>query len=159
MSIPPEEVLPFINRALDGMVQIVETLGDARVNQRPPLPGANSPYVILAHCVGLTHNLLGAVLGGRQYQRDREAEFRAQGTVAEIRQAVRELQQQIQEDIRHVRGDQPPVYEWRPRQSYMQNWRQGAILLQCYTELAQHHGQMEITRDILLAQSARGDHA
>ena len=64
MSIAPEEVLPFINRALDGMLQIVETLGDARVNQRPPLPNANSPYIILVHCVGLTHNLLGAVLVG-----------------------------------------------------------------------------------------------
>ncbi len=29
---------------------------------------------------------------------------------------------------------------------------QGDVLLQCYTELAQHHGQMELTRDILLAQ-------
>ena len=152
MSIAPEEVLPFINRALDGMVQIVETLGDARVNQRPPLPDANSPYVILAHCVGLTHNLLGVVLGGRPYQRDRDAEFRAHGTVAEIRQAVRELQQQIQGDITHVRGDQPPAFPWKPRQSYMQDWQQGAILLQCYTELAQHHGHMELTRDILMAQ-------
>lgn len=34
MSIAPAEVLPFLNRALDGMLQIVETLGDARVNQR-----------------------------------------------------------------------------------------------------------------------------
>jgi hypothetical protein len=34
----------------------------------------------------------------------------------------------------------------------MQNWTQGAMLLQCYTELAQHHGQMELTRDILLVQ-------
>src|SRR5438445_6571894 len=37
MSIAPEDVLPFINRALEGMLQIVEMLGDARVNQRPPL--------------------------------------------------------------------------------------------------------------------------
>jgi hypothetical protein len=29
---------------------------------------------------------------------------------------------------------------------------QGDVLLHCYTELAQHHGQMELTRDILLAQ-------
>ena len=151
MSIAPEEVLPFIHRALDGMVQCVETLGDARVNLRPDLAGANSPYVILAHCVGLTRNILGAALGGRPYQRDRDAEFRAQGTVAEIRQAVQELQRHIQEDIKQVRGDQPPVHPWAPRQSYMQNWSQGAILLQCYTELAQHHGHMEITRDILMA--------
>lgn len=153
MSIAPAQVLPFINRALDGMLQIVESLGDARVNQRPACADANSPYVILAHCVGLTHHILGATLGGRPYQRDREAEFRAQGTVAEIRQAVRELQQAIQEDITHVQGDQPPAFPWRPRNSAMQAWLQGSILLQCYTELAQHHGHMEITRDILMAQA------
>jgi hypothetical protein len=152
MSIAPETVLPFINRALDGMLHIVELLGDARVNQRPAFPNANSPYVILAHCVGLTHNIMGAALAGRPYQRDRDAEFRAHGTVAEIWQAVRELQQQIQEDITHVQGDQPPVFPWRPRQSDMEGWNQGAILLQCYTELAQHHGHMEITRDVLMAQ-------
>jgi len=152
MSIAPAQVLPFINRALDGMLQIAETLGDARVNQRPTFAGANSPYVILTHCVGLTHNILGATLGGRAYQRDREAEFRAQGTVADLRQAVRALQQLIQEDITHVQGEQPPAFPWRPRNSAMQDWLQGSILLQCYTELAQHHGHMEITRDVLLAQ-------
>lgn len=92
MSMAPEAVLPFMNRALDSMVRIMDTLDDARVNQLPPLPTTNSPYAILAHGLGLTHDLLGAVLGGRQVQRDREAECRAQGTVVEMRQAVRELQ-------------------------------------------------------------------
>src|SRR5207253_9694296 len=36
-------------------------------------------------------------------QRDRDAEFRAQGTVAEIRAAVRALQQQLQADIKQDR--------------------------------------------------------
>src|SRR5215211_1522836 len=102
MSIAPEEFLAYINGAFDGMVQIVETLGDERVNLRPNnMPNTNSPFAILTHCVGLTRYWIGAVLAGRQMQRDRDAEFRAQGTVAEIRQAVRELQQQIQEDLKH----------------------------------------------------------
>jgi hypothetical protein len=32
----------------------------------------------------------------------------------------------------------------------MQTWTQGHFLLQCYKELAQHHGHMELTRDVLL---------
>jgi hypothetical protein len=57
MSIAPEEFLPYINGALDGMVQIVETLGDERINQPPSnLPNTNSPFVILTHCVGLTRS-------------------------------------------------------------------------------------------------------
>ncbi len=83
----------YINGALDGMVQIVEVLGDERVNLRPNnMPQTNSPFAILTHCVGLTRYFIGTALAGRQVHRDRDAEFRAQGTVAEIRQAVRELQ-------------------------------------------------------------------
>ena len=110
MSIAPEEFLGYINGALDGMVQIVEVSGDERVNLRPNnMPNTNSPFAILTHCVGLTRYWIGAVLAGRQVQRDRDAEFRAQGSVVEIRQAVRELQQQIQEDIKHVRAISPPL--------------------------------------------------
>ena len=35
MSITPAEFVPYINGALDGMVQIVEALGDERVNFAP----------------------------------------------------------------------------------------------------------------------------
>jgi len=150
MSIAPEEFLSYINGALDGMVHIVEELGDERVNLRPNnIPNTNSPFAILTHCVGLTRYWIGAVLAGRQVHRDRDAEFRAQGTVAEIRQAVHELQQQIQDDLKHVRGDQPPAFleAVRPPQ---RTWTQGRFVLQCYKELAQHHGHMELTRDVML---------
>ena len=55
------------------------------------MPRTNSPFAILTHCVGLTRYFIGTALAGRQVHRDRDAEFRAHGTVAEIRQAVREL--------------------------------------------------------------------
>ncbi len=46
MSIAPEEFLTYINGALDGMVQIVEELGDERVNLRPNnMPNTNSPLL------------------------------------------------------------------------------------------------------------------
>lgn len=153
MSIAPEYFLSFINGALDGMVKIVEELGDERINQRPHnLPNTNSPFAILTHCVGVTHHWLGTVLAGRQVPRDREAEFRAQGTVAEIRQTVRTLQQHIQEDIKHVHGDQPLPFPAAvaERQAHIRAWMQGQVLLQCYKELAQHHGHMELTRDVML---------
>ena len=150
MSIAPEEFLPYINGALDGMVHIVETLGDERINLRPNnMANTNSPFVILTHCVGLTRYFFGVALAGRQVHRDRDAEFRAQGTVAEIRQTVRELQQQVQEDLKHVRGDQPTAFPDAVRPPH-RTWTQGRFVLQCYKELAQHHGHMELTRDVML---------
>lgn len=152
MSIAPGEFLPYINGALDGMVQIVEALGDERVNLRPnSMPNTSSPFAMLTHCVGLTNYFIGVALGGRQVPRDRDAEFRAQGTVAEIRQAVRTLQQQLPDDIKNVRGDQPCAFPQAVREP-QRTWTQGRFMLQCYKELSQHHGQMELTRDIMLGQ-------
>ena len=148
----PEDFLPLMNHAFDRMVQMIEELGDERVNRRPDLPEANSPYVILAHCVGLTHYWIGRVCAGRPYMRDRDAEFRAQGSVAQMQQAVRDLQQHLQDDITRVRPDQPPVGDLEPRHSDLRGHKQGELLLRCYRELAQHHGHMDLTRDILLQQ-------
>ena len=110
MQISTDDFLYFVNVALDGMVRIVEELGDERVNLRPDFSGANSPYVILYHCVGCTHFWIGALIAGRRVHRDRDAEFRARGTVADIVQAVRALQKQLPEDISHVQGDKPLAY-------------------------------------------------
>ena len=145
----PEAFLGLMNNALNGMVQIVEELGDDRVNQRPDFAESNSPYAILAHCVGLTHYWIGRVCGGRPYERDRDGEFNASGTVADIRQAVRDLQAQLQEDIKRVRYDQPAVGKLAPRHDDLHDFNQGDFMLRCFKELAQHHGHMELTRDIL----------
>ena len=63
MEISHEDFLMFIDRALDGMLRIVEELGEERVNMRPDLPGANSPYAILTHCIGVCDYWIGTLLG------------------------------------------------------------------------------------------------
>jgi hypothetical protein len=132
------------------MLTIAEELGDERINQRPHnMANTSTPFILLTHCVGLTRYWLGTVIAGRQIQRDRDAEFRAHGTVAEIRQAVRQVLQEIQEDIKHVRGDQPSAFPEAVRPANKE-WTQGHFLIQCYKELAQHHGHMELTRDVML---------
>jgi Protein of unknown function (DUF664) len=149
MTIAPEAFLPFIDEALEGMLAIAETLGDTYINRRPDLPNTNSPYAILTHCVGMTTYWLGSVLCGRSSTRDRDSEFRARGTVTELRQAVEALQLQIRRDIKCVHGDQP-ITQPMDLHGQIRYHTQGDVLLHCYTELAQHHGQMELTRDILL---------
>jgi hypothetical protein len=63
---------------------------------------SDSPYAILTHCVGVTNYWIGVLLAHRHIPRDRDAEFRAQGTVDAIRRVVHTLQQQLREDISHV---------------------------------------------------------
>jgi hypothetical protein len=150
MSIAPEEFVSYMNDAFNGMLAIVEELGDERINQRPnDMANTSTPCVILTHCVGLTRYWLGTVIAGRQIKRDRDAEFSARSTVADLRQAVRQVQQEIQEDIKHVQGDQPSAFPEAVRPPHKE-WTQGHFLIQCYKELAQHHGHMELTRDVIL---------
>ena len=152
MKISHEDFLMFFDRALDGMLRIVEELGEERANMRPDLPGANSPYAILTHCVGVCNYWIGTLLGGREVFRDRDEEFRASGTVVELRERVAELKANLLEDIKQVRGEKPLASA--PNSAYnpllgMKDWTQGTAVIHAYEELAQHHGQMELTRDVL----------
>ncbi len=151
--IQPEAFLGLVNNALDSMLQRLEDLGDDRINRRPDLPEANSPYIIMAHCVGLTHYWIGRVCAGRPYERDRDGEFRAQGSLAEIRQAVHDLKNHLQDDIGRVQLDQTSAGELDARHADLQHVKQGEFLMRCYKELAQHQGHMDITRDILMQAS------
>jgi hypothetical protein len=92
------------------------------------------------------------VVVGRPETRDRDADFRAQRTVADLRQAVQALQRDLQDDIHQVQFDQPAANPDAVRQAHMKTWKQGQFLLQCFKELAQHHGHMELTRDAMLGR-------
>ncbi len=153
MNISHEDFLMFLDRALDGMLRIVEELGEERANLRPDLPGANSPYAILTHCVGVCDYWIGTLLGKREVFRDREAEFRASGTVVELRERVVDLKAKLPADIKQVQGEKPlesaPNSMYNPlRSTDFGDWTEGTALIHAYAELAQHHGEMELTQEI-----------
>lgn len=144
-----KEILGFCDEALDGMAKIVLDLGDELVNTRPEFPGANSPYVILTHCLGVMETWGGHVIAGREIQRDRDAEFVATGSVRELVDRVPGAKRKLVTDLESVdleadvKNESPWHREGEPRTSNA--WAAIHIL----EELAQHHGHMEITRDWL----------
>ena len=159
MDISNDDFLMFIDRALDGMLRIVEEMGEERANMRPDLPGANSPYAIMTHCMGVCDYWIGTLLGKRDSSRDRDAEFRASGTIVELRQRVSGLKAKLLEDVKKVQGEKPlgsaPNSMYNPlRGTDFGDWTEGTALIHAYEELAQHHGQMELTRDLLVRDHA-----
>ena len=93
-------------------------------------------------------------MGKREVARDRDAEFRANGTVFELRERVRELKKKLLADIKQVQGKKSlasaPNSMYNPlRGTDFGDWTEGTALIHAYEELAQHHGQMELTRDVL----------
>jgi hypothetical protein len=151
-----EEFLYYVDDALDGMVEIVRELGDELANRVPDLPGANSPYAILTHCLGVIEYWGGYRVAGRAIERDRAAEFRAHGPVVELVARVDAARRQLRADIADLDPSAAPHGETDLRDAALPLARsRGGVLIHIYEELAQHRGQMELTRDVLRAPWAQ----
>ncbi len=68
VAVCASDYLWFCDLALGTMAGIVEELGDDLANDRPPFPGANSPYVILTHCLGVMEYWGGATIADRPHR-------------------------------------------------------------------------------------------
>jgi hypothetical protein len=145
-----DDFLWYVDDAIEGMVAIVTELGDDLANRRLDTPGANSPYVILTHCLGVMEYWGGHVIAGRAFRRDRDAEFVASGAVAELVRRAREAQLRLREDLADFDAFAAPAGRVPPGDEGLPLARsQGGTALHIYEELAQHRGQMEVTRDVL----------
>ena len=146
------EFVPFIQTAFNGMLGIAAELGDPLVNANPDLEGANSAYAIVTHCIGVPDWWVGLHIAGRPVARDRDAEFAAAGSVADLQEAVSASLDRFKADLAEMDpGSLVRHPERLPENSPARTWTQDAALIHTLEELAQHHGQLELTRDILLA--------
>jgi hypothetical protein len=130
-----EQYLDFFANALNGMADIVAELGDDRANRRLPLPGANTPYAVVNHSVGAIGYWVGEVVSGRPANRDRDAEFTASGPVAPLLDRIRETVVQLTKDVAAASDDADTA----------------GALRHVYTDVVQHHGQLQIMRDAIVA--------
>jgi hypothetical protein len=153
ITISTDEYLWFVDQALDEMARIVTELGDDDANRRPDLPDANSPFAILTHCLGVLEFWPAYMVVDRPFERDRDAEFRATGSVADLVARTHAARRQLAEDLAGAdlsaapRHD--PVYPEDVDTPLASS--QSGLLVHVLRELTQHLGQMEITRDSLLA--------
>lgn len=158
LTLSLDDYLWFVDEALAGMAAIVTELGDDLANRRPDLPGANSPYAVLTHCLGVVEWWAGHAVAGRVVERDRDAEFLASGPVAELVARVEEARRRLRADVATVESTAPLRGTdglW-PGDEHLPIARtQGGALVHVYEELAQHRGQMEGCRDVLLAPWGR----
>jgi Protein of unknown function (DUF664) len=151
-----DDFLFYVDDALEGMLAIVEDLGDDMSNRRPGLPGANSPFAILTHCLGVMEFWGGHRISGREFERDRPAEFVASGKVSDLADRVRIQREKLAADLADFEPFDKPNGDIPEDDLAVPLGRtKGAVLVHIYEELAQHRGQMEITRDLLLCDWVR----
>ena len=158
MDISADAVVSYVDRAVDRMTEIVTALGDDLANRKPALPGANSPYAILRHCLGVMEFWGGEVVAGREVIRDRAAEFRSHGPVADLAAAARKALGQFRADAATA-GFAGPTRGGTARQKQLNELEftsDSHALLHVLEEVTQHLGQMELTRDVLRAAGNPG---
>lgn len=147
------EYLYFLDRAFDGIVGAVTELGDDLANTAPPWRGANAPWAIGYHCTEVARYWIGHLIGGRSSTRDRMSEFIARGAGAQLVRIVDDLRVDLREDLSGfdatapLANFPPAAYEGPSR-----DLTPTGVLLHVLEELAQHHGQVQISRDILLGE-------
>jgi hypothetical protein len=152
LTVSESDFLWFVDLALDQMLAIIGQLGDARVNRRPKLAGANSPFAILTHCLGVLEFWGGSMLADRTSTRDRQAEFVAEGSLHDLIEQSAIARRQLASDIAGFDVQAPPAQAPAPEDVATPFGRNmGGVLLHILEELFQHLGQMEISRDVLLA--------
>lgn len=156
LTITTDDFLTFVDECLDGMVAVVEDLGDDLANAAPDLRGANTPYAVLTHCLGVMAFWGGHVIAGREVARDRDAEFTASGSVAELVRRVEDARRQLAADLAGLDPTAAPRGAPRPEDVALPFGRtQAGAAVHVLHELAQHLGQMELTRDVLVAGRER----
>ena len=75
------DVLERIGR---DVLRELDNLPDDVLNRPVPVPEGNSLFAIATHLIGAGEFWVLVLAGGRQLDRDREAEFRATGTYADL---------------------------------------------------------------------------
>jgi hypothetical protein len=142
----------LLQRHFDPMVAMAVELGDELVNAVPDLSGANSAYQIVFHCCGMLEWWTGSAILGLDVDRDRDAEFVARGTVAQLTSRADEVRAQVVHDLELIdpaaplKGEPSADYRGTPIDDTA-----GGALMHVFEELAQHHGHLELTRDLVLS--------
>jgi Protein of unknown function (DUF664) len=153
LEISPEGFIYLMDRVLNGMVAVLNELGDDLVNQAPDLAGTNTPHGIVNHSLAVARWWSSQVAGGREADRDREHEWSDTGPVADLVAKVPAARQAVADAVAAGdwlgpnRGDVPAGYVETPIGT-----SRGIAVLHVYEELVQHLGQLELTRDILLGR-------
>jgi len=155
LEITHSDFMLFIDRAFDNMLETIDQLGDDVANQKPDLPNTNSPYGILNHCIGVVNHWIGNAIVDRGIPRDRDGEFIVTGTHEQLKAEIKQCRDRMAEDLPVIDGLAPlaaPPPSYYAPEGGPAKWSQGASLIHTYEEIARHWGQMELTRDILVAQ-------
>lgn len=150
MAIPAEISLfwDFIARSVDRIFACMDGFTGDDLNWQP-IDSANSLYVLAAHTMGNLEDNILRVWCGQSGERDRVAEFAAQGADdAELRAYWQELQARVNAALATLA---PPDLDRTCIHHRRGTITGREILIVVARHAAEHMGHAELTRDLLRA--------
>lgn len=140
----------YVRWAIAQMHDVVDRLDDETVN-RAPFPRTNSVAALVVHCCGVGEFWLGHVGLGRASNRDRDSEFVATATRAELHACLDAAGDGIVADAQALdRGDASPTNAGGRRLLQDGDETDASLVVHVIEELYQHLGHMQVTADALL---------
>ncbi len=105
-----DELLASCEGLLDQYEDLCRELGDQHVTARlDEVSGSNSAFALVTHVAGVMARWGRTVNRGLPVPRDRDAEFRASGTVEEALALLARARRDLVDDVRTARLGDPPV--------------------------------------------------
>lgn len=153
MELSPHTIAVYTDEALSGMERALDRFDDTTVNLRPHGEGTNSAAGLIVHACSSSTWWFAHVGLGREVERDRDAEFQAESTVAELRALLDSTRERLRQLALELEtGPTAVEHELRvflPGGDIID----AALVLHALEELFQHLGHLELTADALCSPS------
>ena len=149
MDLAPDVVASYVEDALRKQLAVADRLGDELVNRRPHGDTTNAVAALTIHSCLVVEFWLGHVALGHPTDRDRESEFDATATVAELHEVV---EQTIDAAAAHLTAlEAGGMLDHGLGGILPGGGSEASLVLHVLEELYQHLGHAELTADALLA--------
>jgi hypothetical protein len=149
MELTPEVAFPYVEHAYRQMLGVVDRLGDDLMTVKPHGPSTNTASALVAHSLGVLDFWLGHVALDRPTDRDREAEFVAELTVAQAHERVETGLARAAADLRAMADHDERNSPWAG--DLPGGTSDASLVLHVLEEAYQHLGHLELTADALLS--------
>lgn len=145
----------FTNRSLDGFMNAMEGLNVEELNWRPPAPDTNSIHGLTMHTLGNVRMHVFRILLGQPIDRDRDGEFRSVADESTVPiPAWPALRPEVEGALARLPGETMAASFEHPVFGPLTGRE---VLMVMMRHTAEHLGQVELTRDLILAARARTD--
>lgn len=149
MELSGETVAVYARQALTGMDRALDRFDDETVNRLPHGDETNSGAALITHACASAVFWFEHVGLGRDSDRDRDSEFTAESTVAELRLLLDRTADRLAVVAVELDALAAPVDSELRAFLHGGDTSDGSLVLHALEELFQHLGHLELTADAL----------